>query len=46
MSNYKAPLDDINFILNDVLKIHDLSSEMPSYELADFNTTKMILDSA
>jgi alkylation response protein AidB-like acyl-CoA dehydrogenase len=44
MPNYKPPLDDIRFVLNDVLNADDLPDEIPSYQDADWETVSGMLE--
>ncbi|NBX66960.1 MAG: acyl-CoA dehydrogenase [Proteobacteria bacterium] len=46
MPSYTAPLDNIRFILNDVLKVHDTLSQLPGYEEATPETVDAILEGA
>lgn len=43
MPSYKAPLDDIRFVLNEVLRASELTS-YEGYEMADNDTINQILD--
>jgi alkylation response protein AidB-like acyl-CoA dehydrogenase len=45
MPSYKAPLDEIRFILNDVLGAGELGQHVPAFEQADIATVNMILES-
>ena len=43
MPSYKAPLDDIRFVLNEVLRTSDLS-QYEGYEMVDDETVNMLLN--
>lgn len=45
MPSYKAPLDDINFLLRDVLEAEQLQT-MPGYEDADLDTVFAVIEEA
>jgi alkylation response protein AidB-like acyl-CoA dehydrogenase len=44
MPNYTPPLDDIRFVLNEVLNADDLADEIPSYQDADWETISGMLE--
>ena len=46
MPSYTAPLDNIRFILNDVLKIQDTLTQLPGFESTDPDTVDAILEGA
>jgi len=43
MPTYKPPLDNIRFILNDVLNVGQLSEEIPAYKDVDWETISSLL---
>jgi len=43
MPSYKPPLDNIRFVLNDVLNVGQLSKEIPAYKDVDWETISSLL---
>ncbi|USO08361.1 MAG: acyl-CoA dehydrogenase C-terminal domain-containing protein [Rhodospirillales bacterium] len=46
MPSYAAPLENIRFVLNDVLKVQDTLSQLPGFDTADADTVDAILEGA
>jgi alkylation response protein AidB-like acyl-CoA dehydrogenase len=46
MPDYKAPLEDIRFVLNDVFKVSQLWQTLPGFDELDNDTADAILDEA
>ena len=46
MPSYTAPLDNIRFILNDVLNVHETLAQLPGFEDATPDTVDAILEGA